>query len=982
MPPLVGCGWMRIATFWGSAGIVAGFWALRVLPSSSMARLGSVSELLEPWRTRTAPALGRACVGAFGLALAASLSIARVGTPLGRIAAVCVFLGAALPFGLLRRASRRREADPRGALASTLVHTQPELGRAALRAFALAARTARREDTGSLALAQLHFGRLLGRAKLEPLVLRAEALAWRWSTLGVVLALAGFGLVAPDPFKMVEGADVLLARRGLAPLPLEWLSDAVFVAEPPPYLGAPAELLELGMPVVYPVGTVITVRARERHRDRALALSDGRREAAFQKDGQGGVVASWVVEADTTLRVVARFGSVAVPDPLRLDVEALADRAPVVKVENAPSTRKLLENPRIAIHWEAADDHALTEVQLVLRAGEREERRTLSKPQGPTDRGGIDLLASDKFIAKSYVPIEITVEAKDDDPIRGPKWGRSPSLLLVPPQLGELEVLRIRALTAARDALTDLLATRVAPELEPSRAWIESQRKQQRAVGEQLTAALKQDFGGVKVPGRVASAARGQFERLEVALEVLAKAPTKPNRDKLLAITENTLLGLDAVLDALGTRDTRATALKLADVATEASLAIKLGREPAERMRSSQRLAAALGVLEGGGRNLYALSDLGRDLGEIVENDLGRINGAMKDSDRHHARLAAEDLAARLRQPDPSFSSSGGGSMGGTESGATGQEGSPSDAAEDATGLEQALEELRREHASEIAGVERALDDALSEDEKQTMRESLRKLAKGAREAVEELPEQGSEPNSARSEAAQARAQGEGMAAALERGELGEAAEDGKRAVEALDRAAKRGGDAPGGTSEHDVQGAARSAADKLRGLVREAEKQLAEVRKKSSEAARSKLEKAAEREKSLAQRTRAIRDKSDSGEAPLPKEMLEKLDQAAREMESAAKEFEARRGGKGLDAQRQAQRLLEMAQPEKEQQDGSRGGESGDGKEMAQDADVPTENKDDTAARFRRRVTEGLGRKAPGHLRDAVRRYTEGLLR
>jgi hypothetical protein len=109
---------------------------------------------------------------------------------------------------------------------------------------------------------------------------------------------------------------------------------------------------------------------------------------------------------------------------------------------------------------------------------------------------------------------------------------------------------------------------------------------------------------------------------------------------------------------------------------------------------------------------------------------------------------------------------------------------------------------------------------------------------------------------------------------------------------------------------------------------------------------------------------------------------MLEKLDQAAREMESAAKEFEARRGGKGLDAQRQAQRLLEMAQPEKEQQDGSRGGESGDGKEMAQDADVPTENKDDTAARFRRRVTEGLGRKAPGHLRDAVRRYTEGLLR
>ena len=77
---------------------------------------------------------------------------------------------------------------------------------------------------------------------------------------------------------------------------------------------------------------------------------------------------------------------------------------------------------------------------------------------------------------------------------------------------------------------------------------------------------------------------------------------------------------------------------------------------------------------------------------------------------------------------------------------------------------------LRREHAAEMAGVERALEEGVGDDEKQARQEQLRQLAKETREAVEALPEQGSDPSSARSEASQGRSQGEGMAAALERG--------------------------------------------------------------------------------------------------------------------------------------------------------------------------------------------------------------------
>jgi hypothetical protein len=69
------------------------------------------------------------------------------------------------------------------------------------------------------------------------------------------------------------------------------------------------------------------------------------------------------------------------------------------------------------------------------------------------------------------------------------------------------------------------------------------------------------------------------------------------------------------------------------------------------------------------------------------------------------------------------------------------------------------------------------------------------------------------------------------------------------------------------------------------------------------------------------------------------------------------------------------------MAQPEKEQE-GDGKGKSGDGNELDQNADVPGEHPDESAERFRRRVTEGLGKRSPGRLRDSVRRYTEGLLR
>src|SRR6185312_2985005 len=97
-----------------------------------------------------------------------------------------------------------------------------------------------------------------------------------------------------------------------------------------------------------------------------------------------------------------------------------------------------------AIKYEAADDHGLREVHLVLRSAGREDRRVLTHLDGETrsDAGGRVLRLVDPFLKKSHAPVEVTVEAKDNDPLSGPKWGASPAITVIPPDVGEPEARR------------------------------------------------------------------------------------------------------------------------------------------------------------------------------------------------------------------------------------------------------------------------------------------------------------------------------------------------------------------------------------------------------------------------------------------------------------------------------------------------------------------------------------------------------------
>jgi len=937
----------------------------------------SVEQLRALWQAETGPAGRRACWAALCAGVITAVLVGRLGQDWARAGAAALVLLGVAPAIFRAMVLRRRERDARAVLAATILQTEPELGRAAARALQLTARTTQRPETGSPELAQLHLAKLLGRAALDPIARRANWRAWRWTLIGLSLALGSFALVVGDPFRMVEGLDVLAATDGVAPIPVRWVNDQLVTAEPPAYLDLPRHSLRPRFPSAVHAGTQLIVRVRPLHPGRTLVLSDGKRQVPLTADGRGGLVGRWLVLEDAPLAVAARFGSVLIYEPERLEVHAIEDQKPVVRLAGAPNTVHLLKQPRIAVHWEASDDHGLREVALVLKAGERQQRRRLSKPQGGvrSDRGGIDLLASDKFLRRSYVPVELTVEALDADPVTGPKWGRSEPIVIIPPQVGELEALRYRALKRGRDGVIDLLAARLKA---PDQRTEEQARAHQEARA-LLNTALDSRYGELRLSGRIAAMVRGQLEKLDQALH----AKTKAKKGKSpLEITEQALLAIDSALAALGHSDTRSASLKLAEVAADAAAAIRSSLELRERARAARRLAAALEILRGGGKHFVQLGALGEDIGEIIENGLRRIRRAWGKADRLHAELAAEDLAARLRRPDPSFRSAGSGRGRGTEAGGQPQPGQAdaSNAAKQAKEIEDALQQLRREHAAEMAGVEQALRQAVDPKQREALRDKLRKQAKSVRRAVNQLPKQASSPGSSRAKAAQARSQAEGMAAALEQGNLEAAAEQGQRAMRSLEQARRAGRTAAEGSGESEVGQRAGDAKRSLGSLVKQAQKQLEELQRQASEAAAPALEKAARREKSMAEQARAIRERSASSEAPLPQRMLEHLGDAASTMEGAAKSLREHRGARGNKQQRKAQRLLEMSLPEREQ---ARGNHSeGNAKQFAQQAEVPGESRDEAADRFRKRVTKGLGNKSPPHLREAIRRYTEGLLR
>lgn len=914
--------------------------------------------------------------------------VARTGTVPARASAGGLIVLAIVAMVVFRVRSRRALASPRGVIQRVLVPADPELGARALRAQALAERALDDSTVGSRELAELHLTRVLTRASSDRITLaatrRGRLLAWTALVLGGAAAVALFF----EPMRVVEGLDVLAARRGIAPVPLTWLETVRVTVQPPAYLRTSEFSVLPWGEADLPAGSVVVVRGVPERGGRRLVLEDGKTEVEFVDDGAGGAVARWTLRDSATLRVSARFGDVLIREPQALELRAQPDAVPKIELEGAPRTISLRDLERLELRYLASDDHGLRQIDLVLRSGAREDRRVLTRLDGQSrvERGAHALDVRDAFLRRMFLPVIATIEARDTNDAPGAGWGRSAAITIVPPEVGEPEALRLAALESVRDLLVDLLDRRLRTELEDRSATpldkearaarTKEETELRRAALARLRSVLEETYAGVRISSGFSAFAMGQAR----ALENTSGGPPAMRRR-----IEDALLALDAGIRSLGDRDAATVAKRLGDVAEEVAEGAKVALRTEKRTEGLQRIEAALGVLETGSAHLERLGTLGADLGSVAQGEIRRIRRARASEALLHVELAARHLAARLRRPNPSFSAAGGG--GAVEAGpGRGAPGPASDADQRFDQLVQELEQLAAEHAEEIRRVERTLAEAdRAEHAEDFAREAAERAAR-LRQRLDDLPEPGAQPGSARAAAALAREHMSAMAQNLERLSLSGAVETGSSARGLLEQARALAKDSSRPSNWLDDEGTAR-AEQELAEQLAWAEAALERLRERAAGRAAQELAEAGAREKGFAERAGNLAGRGAHGEARLPEEMEDALERAESIMREAARELAEGRGQAGLDLEREAQRLLERSSSGRTLDEGDartseeRSSRGENGRRMATEGDVPRADEAQRAAEFRKRVLEGLAKERRGRLGPAVERYAEGLL-
>ena len=946
--------------------------------------------------------MGRAARGfllaLFMAAVLGGAHLSRLGTPVARGVTAALIL-AVLGLALWRAVRERGDfRDARRTIGRVLVATNEELGRRALRALTVVERTEHDASVGSSELAQLHFERLLRQASTDAVAARARRRAGRWHWAAFA-ALAGATVaVVLGPIRIVEGLNVLAARDGKAPLAMKWLSVSHVTAQAPTYLKRPDRYLLAGTSSALPQGSIIVVQGRARYEGRTLVLTDGDQEVPFVSDGAGGIVARWTLATSAELRVAARFGEVLVEEPEPIWVTAIEDAPPEVElsvrvpsgaIEPTPVTLTLSDVERVEVQFEASDDHGLRQVDLVLRAGSREDRRVLSRLDGErtSERGGYVLRSRDAFLRRMFLPVLLTVEARDNDPLQGAKWGASEPVTLLPPPVGQPEADRYQRLLTARAELVELLAWRIDNKKAPQKPKARARKKKEErrlvaGAAQALRDAVEPSTGRISVPGGLATFLLGQAKVLE---------RRTPAGGSTRRITEDVLLAVDKAIRGLGYRDARTISKRLGDVAEEAADGAKQARETEKRAAGIARLDGALQAVEEGAKHLARLGALGKDIGSVAVADLRRIRRARGRESLTHVELAARHLAARLRRPNPSFGSAGSSRSGGVESGMMGMgdaSGEPSRADDRFDQLASELEQLAREHADEIANMERTLSEAEQAVDLDDLRDEAKQRAEAIRRAVSDLPFAGAEPGSARASAALAREHAGAMAHSLEQLSLSDAVESGRSAMSALQDALRRIEETKDPFDRVDEQ-AVEDAKRRLEEHLEWAEKALDRLRREAAARSSAALGDSAGRERKLSERAGNLASRGKISESALPQQVVENLEQASSIMAEAARAFAERNADRGLARQREAQRLLEQANTGQttDSDDAARPrranpvGES-DARQMRTDGSVPDEDRKKRAQDFRKRVLEGLGKSRGGRLSPAVKRYAEGLLR
>ncbi len=905
--------------------------------------------------------------------------VGRAGTDAARLLGAGFFLLGGVLLILRARLWRRLWADPHRSLRRSLAALDEDQADRAVRAYRLA-KSFDSSDTGGSArtesreLAELHATRVFDGVSLDKVTSRALVVRRRGLWLSFLMSAVCFWLLAFRALLVVEGVDVLLARGGVGPFALSYVEQLQVTAELPAYLdGTGQKRLVSSRLTAVPQGSEIEVRIIPRVVGRKLLLTDGVSEAAFVSDGQGGLIARWVAEDPSKLRVAARFGDVLLLDHLETQLAPLTDRGPSVFLRGAPREVALDTLESLKLEFTAADDHGLAEIDVVLRSGQRTLREELVHLDGQRRvyEGAHVLTREHDFLKKAFLPVRVVIEARDGNTAAGPSWGKSQPITLLPPPLGHEVAARHRALRAFRGVLVDYLAS----EVTSARLSGLLAKETRSASALALTAGFERLSGELS---GMSQAPQRSLQFLKAQVEALSRKGSER------ASAEAVLLACDVLIENIAVTEAQSLARDLGAAVEEVAI---LSRELHLNSEGLSREGLE-DLVEGTRRGAERLSEVGRlglDLGSVALSDLGRIKSKLRVQDFPGAEAAAHHLAERLKRATPSFGSKGGaaeaGLPRGQNSSGSAQSGDSS-AMSEAPGaferLSEALDQLAQDNAQDLHDLERLMREAAraaKEDFEPT--DALEKATSDLRRALNQLPESAEGTVGVRAEAANARSEGESMADALGAGDLVEAIERGALAQESLRRADEMAGSRPGWVDEKalkDAQDALKRAMDEARRLSR---KNLNEQGSQIEEG----LSKAAQAKDELARRARELQERGRQSDSPLPEQSLNALKRAHQLLKEAAQSLRQGNAHKAVERSREAQQALEEAMPQAETGESEGSADDwtdGSGEQSPKNGHVPQEG-GDLARDFRERVERGLGRES-GRLSPAVRRYAEEL--
>ena len=928
------------------------------------------------WQTRLRPVESRTLLGVMlGMALIAS-QVARWGTPATRAVAVGLLI-VCVGVGVGRWAWHRRQARRQTSVALAILGNLNSVLAAQLRRAGELLQTASGQaERVSVELAELHLQRVVEQIPLPAVESLASARAARlklWANFTILLSIVG---ILCAPLRVFEGFDVLVARRGSAPWPMHLVDFAPATVLPPAYLRGSTDSIEFDSSSSQPQGSIVVVRGIPVRQGLQLVATDGIHEVPLISDGQGAMTARYVLESSTRLRVAARFGRVLITQRAELLLEAIPDQPPNVELAGAPKRIATGDHMPVELRYSITDDHGIRQIDLVLRAGSREERRPLVRLDGQTRQhaGALVLGADDGFVNGSYGPVEVWVAARDDNSLAGARWGQSEVITLDKPALGQAQVKRHDAYLELRNQLVAWLAS-VQTNLGTA--------SEREALRLGTLATLKAiESGAINEPG--IRKLMGSFLRAQ--RDKLSRASSEPRR--LATLLEEVTLNVDSALEAIAQRDAVQVSRLLADVSSEIETAAKATLVGELRDSGIVRIRAAQAMLGAGAIELKRLSRLGADLGEIAQAGWLRIGHAFEASDLSNVQRAAAFLAERLRRPSPSFVGGGRPSVEGGRRGSgrsSGAKASDADAHLERVAAE--LQQLAREHASAIEALDRLVGDserAVGNDE---LRGAAKQRADEVRRIIGVLPPLGAEPGSPRAALALGKELARGAAESMEQLQLVAAYEGLRKADAALTEAAllqnALGADAT--DLEPRATAQLRQQLAEHRDWIKA---KLDEAREHNLSRSKEPMRKASERELEMAERAMRLARREAQKDAVLPEDVRRDLEQSSRLMRQAAESLDSGRGTAAMERQRDAQNLLERnllgsdQEPSESEDKMTKPFRDATGRRNSGGGNVASTSDVESREAFRRRVQQGLSREVSPALSPAVRRYAEGLLK